>query len=36
VTVTRYGRQPDWHPGKGEESRFFADEIVIDGPGAFR
>jgi hypothetical protein len=29
VTVERYGRLPDWHPGKGEESWFFADEIVI-------
>jgi predicted alpha-1,2-mannosidase len=30
VTVERYGRLPDWHPGKGEESWFFADEIVIE------
>ena len=31
VTVERYGRLPDWHPGKGNESWFFADEIVVDG-----
>jgi len=30
VTVERYGKLPDWHPGKGEESWFFADEIVIE------
>jgi hypothetical protein len=30
VTVQRYGRLPDWHPGKGNESWFFADEIVVD------
>jgi len=30
VTVEHYGRLPDWHPGKGEESWFFADEIEID------
>jgi predicted alpha-1,2-mannosidase len=30
VTVEHYGRLPDWHPGKGEESWFFADEIVIE------
>jgi uncharacterized protein YkwD len=30
VTVERYGRLPDWHPGKGEESWFFADEIVVE------
>jgi predicted alpha-1,2-mannosidase len=30
VTVERYGRLPDWHPGHGEEAWFFADEIVID------
>jgi len=29
VTVERYGRLPDWHPGKGEEAWFFADEIVV-------
>jgi predicted alpha-1,2-mannosidase len=36
VTVERYGRLPDWHPGKGNESWFFADEIVIDSktPGS--
>lgn len=32
VTVEPYGRLPDWHPGHGEASWFFADEIVIDGP----
>jgi hypothetical protein len=31
VTVERYGRLPDWHPGKGEESWFFADEIIVEG-----
>jgi hypothetical protein len=31
VTVERYGRLPEWHPGKGNESWFFADEIVVDG-----
>jgi predicted alpha-1,2-mannosidase len=36
VTVERYGRLPDWHPGKGEESWFFADEIIIDGSGGIR
>jgi hypothetical protein len=38
VTVERYGRLPDWHPGKGNESWFFADEIVVDGkePRVFR
>jgi hypothetical protein len=30
VTVERYGRLPAWHPGQGEESWFFADEIVIE------
>jgi predicted alpha-1,2-mannosidase len=30
VIVEHYGRLPDWHPGKGEESWFFADEIVIE------
>ena len=30
VTVERYGRLPDWHPGKGNEAWFFADEIVVD------
>jgi predicted alpha-1,2-mannosidase len=30
VTVERYGRLPDWHPGKGEEAWFFADEIVVE------
>ena len=30
VTVERYGRLPDWHPGAGNESWFFADEIVIE------
>ncbi|HUL72408.1 MAG TPA: GH92 family glycosyl hydrolase [Vicinamibacterales bacterium] len=29
VSVERYGPLPDWHPGKGEEAWFFADEIVI-------
>ena len=29
VTIERYGRLPDWHPGSGEEAWFFADEIVI-------
>jgi hexosaminidase len=30
VTVERYGLLPDWHPGKGHEAWFFADEISID------
>jgi hypothetical protein len=30
VIVERYGVLPDWHPGKGEQSWFFADEIVIN------
>ena len=30
VVVEHYGRLPDWHPGKGEESWFFSDEIVIE------
>jgi predicted alpha-1,2-mannosidase len=30
VIVERYGRLPDWHPGKGDESWFFADEIVVN------
>jgi predicted alpha-1,2-mannosidase len=29
VIVEHYGRLPDWHPGKGEESWFFADEIIV-------
>jgi hypothetical protein len=36
VTVERYGRLPDWHPGKGEESWFFADEIVVERAGSPR
>jgi hypothetical protein len=31
VTVERYGKLPAWHPGGGNESWFFADEIVVDG-----
>lgn len=30
VTVEHYGPLPDWHPGHGQESWFFADEIVIE------
>ena len=30
VEVTRFGKLPDWHPGKGEEAWFFADELVIE------
>jgi F5/8 type C domain len=30
VTVEHYGPLPEWHPGKGQESWFFADEIVIE------
>ena len=29
LTVERHGRLPDWHPGRGEEAWFFADEIVV-------
>ena len=29
VHVERYGKLPAWHPGAGQESWFFADEIVI-------
>jgi hypothetical protein len=31
VMVERYGRLPAWHPGRGEESWFFADEIIVEG-----
>ena len=30
IDVRRFGPLPDWHPGKGEEAWFFADEIVIE------
>ena len=30
ISVTRFGKLPDWHPGKGEEAWFFADEVVIE------
>lgn len=30
IEVTRFGPLPDWHPGKGEEAWFFADEVVIE------
>jgi hypothetical protein len=29
VRVERYGKLPAWHPGAGNESWFFADEIVV-------
>ncbi len=30
VTVEHYGRLPDWHAGRGDESWFFSDEITVD------
>jgi predicted alpha-1,2-mannosidase len=29
LRVERYGKLPGWHPGAGEESWFFADEIIV-------
>jgi hypothetical protein len=29
LRVVRYGKLPGWHPGAGEESWFFAVEIIV-------
>ena len=29
LRVERYGKLPDWHAGAGNESWFFADEIIV-------
>ena len=29
LRIVPYGKLPDWHPGRGEEAWFFADEILV-------
>jgi hexosaminidase len=30
IILENYGRLPEWHPGHGEDSFIFIDEIVIE------